>query len=782
MPYAPPMTLAAEAALPGGGCLRLEFGTPETMRLRVTAAARFQDVPSYAVVRAKWPEVALRVETGADGTVRIDTGALRVRFRAEPFEMVVEDRGGITRFEAVKGSLKIGGRSITVSRKLDEGEFLYGLGCQGEILNRNPGRFRIWNADDPMHQPHKQYYCTIPFGLSMSSGATGPHAFLVDNPGDVLVDAGHGARGEMRIETATGDLDVYLFFEDTPAALIEQYTELTGRMARPPMWALGYQQCRWSYPTAARVEEVAGEFRKRRIPCDVIYMDIDYMQDYLVFTWSDERFPDHEAVLARLTTAGFSPLCIIDPGVGIKPGYFAYDEGIREPWFFLRAPDGQPIIERVWPGDVHHPDFTHPAVRERWSRWQGEHLLAKGIAGVWNDMNEPAIFGATTHTKFYRPEAAQHDEGHFRTHGEIHNVYGHTMAQASCEGQLLHDPQKRPFTLTRSGWAGTQRYSSVWTGDNRSAWTCMPIDIQLMLNMGVSGVAFVGCDIGGFQNDATPELFARWMEWGVFQPFCRAHSAMGTIDQEPWAFGPAVEQVCRRMIELRYQLLPYIYTAFVEAAETGLPVARPLFLEYPTDATLFGIGDEFLLGSDLLVAPVLEPGKDRRALYLPPGEWVHYWSGARHDGARWVLVEAPFGQPPLFVRAGAVIPMHPIRQHTNEPEPRVTFLDVFPGHALTGRLVEDDGETNAWQRGIESRVVFSGSESANGLNLIIGAPQGPHRSAREEWVVRLHRGDRPITAITCNASSVEFDQGRLMTTFRIPDHRRAASVVVSYGA
>lgn len=777
-----------ESSLPGGGSLRLELAGPAIVRLRISHGPAPRDVASYAITRHAFSPAGVRILSHSEKAISLRTtgeghGYLNIECSADPFSLKITDAQGHERFRTAPDGLNLSGERIQLKRNLTPRECLYGLGEHGETFNRNPGHYRIWNKDEATHHAFRQYYCTIPFGVSLPGEGIPPHGFLVDNPGEVRIDAGMRDPRVLGIETHTGDLDLWLLFEETPAEVMTEYADLTGRMRRPPLWALGYQQCRWSYMTSKRVREIAQGFRNRRIPCDVVYMDIDYMEKFRVFTWNSRDFADYEVLLQDLIRDNFSPLCIIDPGVAIAAGYEPYEKGIATEGFFLKKRDAEkPIVEDVWPGPVHHPDFTNPETRRLWGEWQFDTLLQKGIAGVWNDMNEPAIFQQGGGTREYPGDAIHNDHGQFRTHREVHNIYGQTMAQASCEGQLQHAPENRPFTLTRSGWAGIQRHSAVWTGDNRSAWSTMAMDIALNLNMGMSGVAFVGCDIGGFAGDATPELFARWMEWGVFQPFCRGHSAMGTRDQEPWAFGQDTERIARAAIELRYRLMPYVYTQFVEASETGIPVNRPLALEYWNDATVASIGDQFLLGPDLLVAPVLEPGKSHRLLYLPAGEWVHFWNHTRFDGGRWITVEAPFGQTPLFVKAGAVIPMWPLRQHLKGPAPETVFLDVYPGARLHGRLVEDDGATMQYEQGQEARVLFSGEETAKGLKLSIGAPQGPWRSPRKEWTIRLHRPDRTTGSVRCGNQNVEFEREGAVTTFTIPDRRKAETIEVDYVA
>ena len=770
------LTTVLEAPLPGGGTLALRLGTNAALLLEVSTGPALEPDVSYAVVREKWPGVNCEVEEEPPGTWRIRTPALTVSLRLSPFHLRVEDRYGTVPFETAGEGLSFRGSEIHLTRRLAESEGIYGFGEHGETFNRNPGQYRIWNADEGMHHPFRQYYCTIPAGVCVPGGAVGPHALFVDNPGELFFRVGQPEREAFRIETRTGDLRLWLLFEDTPADLLAEYTELTGRMERPPMWALGFQQCRWSYETADRVREVAAEYRKRRIPCDVIYLDIHYMDRYRVFTWSPEGFPEPEVLLEELREDGFRVVTIVDPGVAVAEDYHACEAGLAEDWFFLRRIDGEYVVETVWPGKVHLPDFTHPGVRRIWGNWQHEHLVAAGVSGIWNDMNEPALFSDGPLCRDLPGDTVHHDEGLHRTHREIHNVYGMCMARASREGLEASRPEERPFVLTRSGWAGIQRYSAVWTGDNRSAFATMPLDIALNLSMGMSGVAHVGCDIGGFSDNATPELFARWMEWGVLQPFARAHSAIGTLDHEPWMFDSGTERVARQMIGLRYELLPYLYTQFVEACDSGLPVNRPLVLEYPDDAAVMSIGDQFLVGSDLLVAPVLHPGQDARAIYLPAGEWYNYWNGAQFTGGTWLLAEAPLGRPPLFARAGAAIPAMPVRQSTAAQDPGERFLDVWPGRRIAGRLVEDDGASLRYREGEELRLVFSGTCNDEAAEITIGAPAGRYRQPWERWTLRYHAGNRRIKKALVNGEETPLEQGHRWTVVSFPASRKPIEV------
>lgn len=756
--------------------MALDLPTDRIVRLRISAGDEFAPDYSYAIANDSWLGTDVEKEEGEDVTV-LKTESLAIEVGTEPFRLRIADQDGHVRFETTDDGIEFTKEGICFIRSIGNAERIYGMGEQGETLDKIGHSFRFWNSDHSHHVPNRRQYCEIPFSIHMTPDGVPPTALFLDNPGEVNYDLGSNDPSVMRMTARTGDFVLWILFEDSIKELLSSWARMTGHMERPPVWSLGFQQCRWSYFPDKRVREIAEEFRTRRIPCDVIYLDIDYMRGYRVFTWHSKRFPDPDKLLRDLRDQGFRVVTIVDPGVKIDEKYEVFQELSKAGEAFIkREKDGEYLVDRVWPGKCHFPDFTNPEVRLLWGEYQNRELLERGVAGVWNDMNEPALFD---HQDFAHP-ASQHDFGLNRRHEEIHQIYGLTMAQASYEGFLKARPQERPLIITRSGWAGIQRYSMMWTGDNHSTWQSMAFCLQLNLSMAMAGVPFVGCDIGGFGGDCEAELFARWMEWGVFQPFCRVHSCRGTRDQEPWSFGGSVERIARQMIELRMRLLPYLYACFVHAAETGQPINRPLVCEYPNDAAVHRLGDQFLVGPDILVAPVLFPGHDRRLVYLPPGVWYHFWSDQRLEGGRWEIFEAPLSQPPVFVRAGAVIPMHPVRQHTGEPEPRETYLDVYPGTQLRGGLVEDDGLTQAWRNGIESRITFTGWQDDLELRLYLSEPDGEYRSARDRWTVRLHTEHRSVASVTCNGVKVPFERDGSVVTWSMDEERAAIEVSVAF--
>jgi alpha-glucosidase len=657
-------------------------------------------------------------------------------------------------------------------------ERIYGLAECGEKFEKTGRTFTLWNHNDPKHHPIQNYYCQIPLTYHLPPDGKRCRGQFLDNPGRVHVDLRHDMTGQVSLQCETGDIDLWLWFGESLSSAVREWADLTGRMERPPMWALGYQQCRWSYPTEKRIREIADGFRSRRIPCDVIYLDIDYMYGYRVFTWDPKAFPQPEKMLRDLSDQGFRTVAIVDPGVKVDETFQVYRDFMAHEGFFVSiAGEDVPFKGCVWPGDTYYPDFLREDVRRHWGAFQATTLLDKGIAGIWNDMNEPADFNGPNGTF---PDDVMHDDnGHKRRHVEVHQLYGFSMARASYEGQLAARPNVRPFTITRSGWAGVQRYSMVWTGDNQAIWNSMPFDLACNLSMGLSGISFVGCDIGGFGLNPTSELYERWFEWGVFQPFCRGHADCASIDQEPWAFTPEVEDKVRGLLELRMSLLPYFYSSFVQSSLTGDPINRPLVYDFPADPHTHFIGDQFLLGTDLLIAPIMEPGIDRRMAYLPAGEWWDWWTGEKAQGGCHSIVEGPFGRPPLFVRAGSVIPMQRPLQYTDEAVIEETILNVWPGRELSGFLCEDDGATRDYLQGQHSRIDFSGSVDSTALILRIGSPQGPYRSPRKSWRIRVHGVAGRVRSVHAPQGDVVYQETDGFVEWMIPDTKNSMELKIS---
>ncbi len=488
--------------------------------------------------------------------------------------------------------------AMRLTRPLANQERIYGLGERTGEMNKRGQAFPIWNVDPPRHHTSRTVtmYTSIPFylGLSIESGRT--YGVLVDHTGLVEMDIGKSNEAEVSMTVQGDSLIVYFFAGPTPADVLRQYTELTGRMPLPPRWALGYHQSRWGYTTEQQVRQVATRLRERNHPCDAIWLDIDYMNGFRNFTWDAEKFPNPKQMLDDLHAQGLHLVTIIDPGTRTDENYTVYQQGMEHD-YFCHYQDGELFIGSVWPGECAFPDYSRSEVRDWWGNLYSG-LLDQGVDGIWNDMDEPAltniltredeplIHGATmSNDVLHRASGDQptRPDGPPTLHKFFHNAYGLELARTSYEGLLRLRPTKRPFVLTRSGTTGVQRYAAVWTGDNTSRWEYILMAIPMCLNIGMSGVPFVGVDIGGFWEDSNGELLVRFAQLGALLPFCRNHNAMQNLDQEPWAFGEPYESAYRNTIEARYRLMPYLYTLFHEASTSGAPIIRPLYYHYPQD-------------------------------------------------------------------------------------------------------------------------------------------------------------------------------------------------------
>ncbi len=667
----------------------------DVLRLHVQRPGEPLDAFSYAVARCdeQWPAAPFSVRLEPAALV-IETAAVVCRVSRDDSRIAVHDRHSGR--EVMRSAWGPGwhGDDVACSFQLADEERVYGLGEKAFGMNRRGRVYQMWN-DDPSgaYAPGKDpLYLGIPFYL----GVRGPHACGVffDNAHRGAVDAGCSVTDRLTMRACGGPMRWYLLAGPTATDVLRRFTELTGRMRLPPLWVLGYHQSRWSYTPAQRVLQVAAEFRRRRVPCDAIHLDIDYMDGYRCFTWHPQRFPDPPGLVGALHEQGFKLVTIIDPGIKTDRSYKAFGDGLDNGVYCTLA-DGSLYRGPVWPGDCCFPDFSRASSRAWWGK-QCQALTDVGVDGLWNDMNEPTVFGPTSSTL---PDCVRHDgDGHPTTHGAVHNVYGLLMARASAEGLEAHRPDRRTFVVTRSGWAGLQRYAMNWMGDNTSTWEHLRLTVPMIANLGLSGLAFTGPDTGGFAGDCEPELLTRWLQLGVFTPFLRNHSAMGTADQEPWAHGEPYESINRQSIELRYHLLPYIYTAFRQCSASGMPMLRPLFLMWPHDLQAAAVDDQFMFGDALLVAPVLEPGARQRDVYLPSGAWYDWWSGRRLAGGRTVGVDAPLDRLPIFARAGAIVPAWPVMQHTGERSIDVLTLYVWVGDGESV-LYEDDGASTAYRQG-----------------------------------------------------------------------------------
>lgn len=579
---------------------------------------------------------------------------------------------------------------VQVLKVMDGDEKFYGLGDKTGFLNKRHYEYMNWNSDLPQahNEDFKALYKSVPFLITLKE--KGVFGLFFDNTYKSYVNLGKENEDYYFYGAEGGNLDYYFIGGETMPDVINGYTYLTGTTPLPQLWTLGYQQTRWGYASAEDVREVADKYRELEIPCDTILFDIDYMDGYRVFTWNEKSFGKPGEIVDELAEKGFKVVAIIDPGVKEDPGYPVYDEGMRE-GFFAKTPEGETYVNAVWPGDAVYPDYGNPKVRSWWGEKQ-KYLTDLGIRGTWNDMNEPASFkGELPGNVVFT------DEDVPMSHAKMHNVYGHLMAKATYDGLKAADG-RRPFVITRACYAGTQKYSTVWTGDNQSLWHHLQMVIPQLCNLGMSGFTFAGTDVGGFGADCTAELLCRWVQVGVFSPLFRNHSAKGSRRQEPWQFDQKTLDIYRKFVKLRYQLLPYFYDLFHECEETGLPLMRPLVLHYQNDSETWNLNGEFLVGENLLVAPVLEQGAAKKMVYLPAGNWYDFESGKKYVGGQYYLVDAPLDTCPMFVKEGSILPTYEVMQYTGERPYDTLKLLVYPGE---GRYVhyQDNGTDFAYREG-----------------------------------------------------------------------------------
>lgn len=661
------------------GAYAIRVLAPDVIRVcfRPSSTGPGRQYSSYAVVRPDdaWPSRWFDVDD-LGPAVELRTGRLRCRIEKGRGLLTFLDSDGRLINADGDGIGWHGEGQVICHKRIQPDEHFYGLGERTAGLDRRGGAFETWNSDPQTYEVGQDpIYLCVPFLLGLHSEGEQGYGIFFDNTFRGRFDL--GARDpQVASFGARGGAMCYTFmYGPALTDVLARYTALTGRQTLPPLWALGYHQSRWSYYPAERVRRLARDFRERHdVPCDAIHLDIDAMDGYRCFTWDEERFADPAGMIADLHRQGFKVVTIVDAGIKVDPDYPVYRDGLEQ-GIFCALPDGRLLKGPVWPGNCVFPDFTARRVRDWWGDLVGG-LLSDGVDGLWNDMNEPAIFGLEGTTM---PDAVRHElEGRGGDHAEAHNVYGMQMARATAEGMMRCRPDERPLVITRSGWAGVQRYAVSWTGDNRATWEQLRLTIPMVANLGLSGVAFTGPDTGGFLGHPSAELFTRWLQMSVFLPFFRAHTYLHDPDQEPWTWGEPTLGINRRWIEHRYRLLPYLYTALWQCAQTGVPPLRPLFLGFQDEPGTHKLEDQFMCGDHLLIAPVMEEGATTRGVSLPVGPWYDVWRDELVWGPIDLEVGAPLERIPIFARAGAVIPTGPVMRYVSDRPRDPLTLHAYP--------------------------------------------------------------------------------------------------------
>ena len=742
-----------------GVTLQLTALRDDILRVRMWKGDAEPEDASWAVLsQARTSRVPVTAEVRG-----FTTKALRVSVDDHLLLTVADLQGNILQRDAAP-VLWVGPR-FNVSKERSFNDHFFGLGDKPGPLDRAGQSFTMWNTDAfGWQESTDPIYKTIPFFLDVNRGRT--LGVFLDNTWRTNFDFGHADVTRYTFGSLNGPIDYYLIYGPEPKQVVTAWAWLTGPTPLPPLWALGFQQSRYTYFPETQLREIASRLRKDHIPADVLWLDIDYQHENWPFTVNEKAFPNFSGMVKDLADEHFKLVVITDLHVAKQPnvGYAPYDSGIAGD-HFVKNPDGSTFVGKVWPGPAGFPDFTQAQTRQWWGSLYKD-FVKDGVAGFWNDMNEPAVFDTPGKTM---PDDVQHriDEPGFRKrtapHLEIHNIFGMQNSRGTYEGELALRPNDRPFVMTRASYAGGQRYSTTWTGDNSSTWNHLRMAVPQLVNLGLSGFSLAGADVGGFAGSPPPDLLTKWIEIAAFQPIDRDHSAKGTRMHEVWVDGPEQENIRRRFIEERYRLMPYSYTTAEETSHDGLPIVRPLFLEFP-DATddgspydLLTGGSEFLFGSRILVAP--NPSPEEIAPYtvhLPPGTWYDYWTGKltrsklagtldleQRDkviAQKPLMVTPTLERLPVYVRGGSILPIAPLTQSTTELPNGPLTLRVFPNgsESCAGEVYTDDGHSFDFRQGEFARIRFTCSVATDGsLHVEIAKQEGHWKPWWHEYRVEV---------------------------------------------
>lgn len=784
-----------------GSILQVTVLAPDLVRVR----ARFpgqseQPDNSWAIARTQWDAVQVQMDESSEA-VTLSTTELKVVVRRNPLLIEFRDAATDRLINADERPMARDPKSgrIAAAKRFGLDEHFYGLGGKAARLDRRRGRFVMWNSDTPGYvEGRDPIYQSIPFYLGMEAGRG--YGMFYDNSYRSTFDLGHTTQDYAGYTALGGDLNYYFFAGPSLKKIVSRYSELTGRMPMQPLWALGNQQSRYSYYPDTVVEAIADQYRARDLPLDVLHIDIHYMDAYRVFTWDRTRFPDPTGLMDRLAKKGVRAITIVDPGVKYQPAkpgavdatedrdfapqddsYYVFNEGLAGD-YFLRQKDGSLYIGKVWPGESVFVDYTREDAR-RW--WGDSHrsLTDRGIAGIWTDMNEPADFLDQTGER--HKDIVFDDLGTRSPYAKNRNTFALNMARATYEGLARLQPDKRPFVITRAGYAGIQRYAVTWTGDNNATFDSLALGISMFASMGLSGQPFVGSDIPGFIGRGDGELLARGYQVAAFVPFCRNHGAIDHYDREPWRYGAHYEAIVRKYLKLRYRLLPFLYTTLEEAHRTGLPLFRPLLLNFQDDPSTLNLDDQFMVGDALLAAPVLRAGERGREVYLPAGLWYDFWTAAPIPDGGFFRVDAPIDHLPLYVRGGSIIPSTDSMNFVDEkPWDPIRFA-IYPDArgAAAGTLYEDDGLSPDYESGAFRRTSVHYAKEDDVARLTLEAPVGSFQPPARILEFTLHSAPACTTVLLdgktfAAATGAEFSTGWLRDpagaiVLRLPDDGRA---------
>lgn len=717
------------------------------MRVRVTPQGSQRHV-GYALTTDEVPAFSQFSVDAADPVVVVKTSSITAEVELRPdLRITFKDANGTVINEDLPGKelgMTLTGNKITVYKRLQSDERFIGMGEQLGDLDRRGTVVTLRNTDNYRYDdPKVPMYVSIPFFMGLHHGKV--YGLFFNNSYRSVFNFGASNRRFSSFSFDGGALDQFFMFDASVGKILEHYTSLTGRMPLPPRWSLGYQQSRCSYYPEAQVMFIANAFRTKRIPLDGIVLDADYLHQYQPFRINRERFPDMRRLADTLRGMNIELTASVNPGIAIDDSYQQYKSGLKDN-VFLRYADGELWVADIAPNTNHFVDFSDPRGR-RW--WIDNMKLYQdlGIHGLWNDMNEPAIDGQAM------PDNVMFDfDGQKTSALEAQNYYGMLMARAAFESAEQYGGNRRPFVLSRSGFAGIQRYAAVWSGDNQAKDEHILLGALLINQMGLSGVPFTGPDLGGYIGDGNKDLYRRWVEVGVFAPYLRNHRGPYTAANEPWAYGEEAEAISKTYIGFRYELMPYLYSTFYEAAQTGMPVSRSLSIDYPFDANVFkpDFRYEFLFGPGLLVNPMTSK-EQAKSTYLPAGAWYDLFTDERHDGGRVLTGDYAGHRIPIFAKASAIVPLQGKVQSTRDDPGTVLYVHVFNGSERNEFVYyDDDGETLDYRKGKFRKRVITFDPTAK--QLTFSRPEGSYAARFRRIQVILH-GFESVAGVTVNGGA-----------------------------
>ena len=692
-------------------------------------------IDGCAVRRRFWPADRAVTITETTEKIIVRMGDLLVEATRDPFHLrYCASDGEPFLEEAGDGGLSWSYWDYSLQYALSADDHFYGMGQADQLVDHldldHRGHIReVWNQHSP---PATTIF---PWLLSLRG-----YGLLVDNPNRAAWDLGQSDPARFAYRARGGGLQYYVFFGPALPRLLQTFFELTGFPPLPPRWIFGLLQSRYGYRNRLELETIAETFRAKKLPCDALILDVFWFKEMGDLAFDSIDWPDAREMISRLKQKGFRAMVIEEPYLTLKSRN--YPEALSH-GYLARHYDGTAYTFDFWPGECALVDFSNPAAREWWSQ-KHKPLLELGIDGWWADLNEPA--------KHFQDMA--HHSG---PAASVHNSFALFMQQAIHDAHQRYAPERRLFILSRAAFPGSQRYGvALWSGDVDMTFASLRKQVAVGLNVGLAGIPLWGTDIGGFGfgGKCSAELYARWFEFGAFCPLCRPHGDQTEL-REPWQFGSEIEAICRKYLQLRYRLLPYIYSIAREACTSGIPIMRPLVLEYPKDPHVCNLADEYLFGRDILVAPILDEGAAERTVYLPAGVWIDFWTEESWVGPRFLKVHTELDTIPLFIRQGAIIPMGPDVQYSSERPLDPLTLEIYRGCDGAFTLYEDDGETSAYQNGAFAETRFAMRDTPEALICHLGERQGSFAGQQLPRTILLNiHNQPPVNSVCCDDVAV----------------------------